>query len=97
MKTECDIPDQVVISAIRYNVVVKDDMVLFSEAPGVAGCYSRLVITRAYGCWHVELLAGHVCGSPHNRVMVSHILAAQECINEWFGGNHDSPRGEHVP
>lgn len=98
MIAECLIPDRAVLCAIGYHVVATDNMVLFSAEPGVAGCYTRMMFTRNCGCWYVELLSGHVGNiEPSNKIMVSHVMAAQGLINEWFGGNHDCPRGENRP
>lgn len=91
MTKQQHIPGRVLLCAIGYTVTAREGMVLFSAEPGVAGCFTRLAFTRQAGCWYVEIHSS--CGTA----MVSHIVAAQKMVNEWFGGNHDSPRGDYVP
>lgn len=88
MKT---IPSRVLLCAIGYHVAIADNMVLFSTEPGVAGCYTRMMFQRVYGCWYVTIV------DSDEKVMVSHIEAANKLVCEWFGGNHNCPQGENVP
>lgn len=80
------VPREVVLRAIAYKVTVADGMVMFTSRMGPI--VSRMIFERKCGCWHV---------SSDRDVMVSHVVAAQALIDQWFGGNHNMPRGENNP
>lgn len=81
----------VLLSCIRYNVTVVEDMVMFSGQPQIFGLFTKLVFTRACGCWYVEI------HSTSGRAMMSHIEQAMALVAEWFGGDFQMARGEHKP
>ncbi len=82
------IPARVTLCAIGYKVQVHEDMVVFASEP-FGPCWTRLTFTRQAGCWYVSIL------SSREMAMVSHIQAAMELVQEWFGGNHCFANGEY--
>ena len=83
------VPTNVTLRDIGYRVSVHEDIIVFRETGGVAGCWTRMAFERKCGCWYLRQ------DSSEGSVMVSHVIAAMQLIEEWFGGNHDFKKGEH--
>lgn len=83
------LPARVLLCAIGYKVTCRDNMVLFASDDRCGPCYTRLMFERKCGCWYVTV------ESSNGQAMVSHILEATKLVEQWFGGNHKCPRGEH--
>lgn len=89
MVQNVSVPPRVSLQGIGYKVVVADNMILFSSEPGVWGCYTRMMFQRLCGCWYVTIK------SSNDMAMVSHIIAAQKLVEEWFGANFKQRHGEN--
>jgi lysozyme family protein len=85
-----DIPNEVNLRGIMHRVTVHEGGVLFSPADPFGPCWTRMMFERKAGCWHVTLGS-----SDDNAVMVSHVEEAMRYAEQWFGGNHECPRGEY--
>jgi hypothetical protein len=85
------LPDEVTVCAIGYRVKVHEGAVHFTESESVYGCRQQIVFDRRCGCWYVSITG------QQEAAMASHITKLHELVSQWFGGNHDCPRGEHRP
>lgn len=85
------LPKSVVLRGTGFSVHFHEDMVLFADEDRCGPCFAKLQFERRAGCWYVSI------HSLSEGAMVSHIMAAQELIDEWFGGNFQFTNGEHRP
>jgi len=91
MTTPAAVPPQANLCGIMYTVQVREGMVTFRLSDKYGPCYTVICFSRKAGCWYMEY------SSDDNTVMVSHIAAAQELLNEWYGPNHFGKNGENNP
>lgn len=83
-----EVPKEVLLSCISYNVTVVEEMVMFSMNESVYGCHRRFSFNRKCNCWYLD-----TCGNEE--LMMSHVVGAYELVCKWFGGSFEGKRGEY--
>lgn len=81
-------PKQVILRGSRYNVTVHEGALIFSSSDPCGPCYTRIMLERCCGCWHVSL-------ESFGTVSLTHIEEAGRLAREWFGDNHEFQHGEN--
>lgn len=85
-----NVPESVSLNGIRYRVRTHEGCVVFVNSGECGPCYHRFTFERKCGCWYVAV------DSSSGDVMVSHVIEANRLVCEWFGKNHECPRGEYA-
>lgn len=85
MKQRCEIPSEVNLGGLKYNVVLTTEgCVLFSEAQPFWGCFTRMMFWKSVeDVWQSSVTTSR----GDDSVDPSRYTEAYRLVQEWFGAN----------